>query len=421
MTTTSADLAERAARVIPGGVNSNVRLSAPRIFFEHGRGARLWDVDGNEYVDYLLGQGPAFLGHADERVVAAVTRAVSSGMVYGAQHELEVVAAEHIVEALGWADSVRLGVSGSEAVHGALRLARGATGRRRLLRFAGQYHGWFDTVLMTFDGNTGSPATVGQPADHLADWVVVPFNDLAAVRRAFDAHPGEIAAVILEPMMCNNGAIVPQDGFLQGLRDLCTANGTVLVFDEVITGFRLALGGAAERFGVTPDLAVYGKALAGGWPVAAIAGRGELMDAFGAGTVNHSGTFNGSVMAAAAVTATLEVLRDDPPYERIDAHGTALMAGLSERADAAGVALHVQGIPVAFHVSFGRSGVISDYAGLASLDLDGYAAFAQRLCRHGVWVAGRGIWYVSAAHGSAELSDTLTRFGRALDDHVANR
>ncbi|GAA2619983.1 glutamate-1-semialdehyde 2,1-aminomutase [Dactylosporangium fulvum] len=422
--TGDAGLAARAAAVLPGGVNSNVRLAASRTFFERGSGPRLWDVDGNEYVDYLLGQGPAFLGHAHPQVNAAVTAAVSRGMVFGAQHALEVEAVEKLLAAIGWADMARLGVSGTEAVQAALRLARAATGRRRVIGFAGQYHGWLDTVLMAHGPDGPRPGSAGQPPEYLADWLITPFNDSVALERQFSAHPGEIAAVILEPMMCNSGAIAPQPGFLERLRELCTANGTVLIFDEVVTGFRLAFGGAAQRFGVTPDLAIYGKALAGGWPVAAIAGRRELLEQFGTGRVNHSGTFNASVMAAAAVSSTMDVLRQAPPYASVEEHGGALIDGLRELGHRHGVPLNVHGLPAAFHVSFRRDGAaettVVDHATLQSLDLDRYARFSRTLARHGIWVAGRGIWYCSAAHGQAEHADTLERFDRAIAADAAD-
>lgn len=420
---TSTTLTIRGDRVLPGGVNSNVRLLAPKVYFARGAGARLWDVDGREYVDYLLGQGPAFLGHAHPAVTRAVTDAVRRGMVFGAQHALEVEAVEKMLAMLGWADMARLGLSGTEAVHAALRLARAATGRRRVLRFTGQYHGWLDTALMGPTADGWGPGSLGQPAAYLADWDLAPFNDIDAVRRIFAEHEGEIAAVILEPMMCNSGAILPAPGFLRKLREQCDATGTVLVFDEVITGFRLAPGGAAQRFGVTPDLAVYGKALAGGWPVSAIAGRRELMELF-AGPVNHSGTFNGSVMAAAAVSATMDQLAADPPYERIAAHGSALMAALRELGADHGLPLHVQGLPMAFHASFAGADGSADqqptasYEALHRLDLAGYARFARQLAAHGVWVAGRGIWYTSAAHGDRELTDARERVDAALREYT---
>ncbi|WP_218871617.1 aspartate aminotransferase family protein [Microlunatus parietis] len=411
--TRSRELRARAVELTPGGVHSNVRLTSPSVFFDRGKGAWLWDADGNDYVDYLLGQGPNFLGHAHDEVITAVESAMRRGGVFGSQHVLENEAGELFLDSIGWAERVRFGVSGTEADQAALRLARAATGRTRFVRFEGHYHGWLDNVLIkTVDGVTG-PASEGQLAHHLDDSIVLGFNDPVALARAFDEHGGEIAAVILEPMMCNSGAIPPENGYLQRVRELCTEHGAVLIFDEVITGFRLTLGGAAERFGVTPDLAVYGKAMAGGWPVSALAGRADVMDRFAAG-VNHSGTFNSSVPACAAVTAALTVLRRDAPYQRVEEHGARLIDGIRKLGVDHDLPLRVQGLPMAFHVGFGDPAPVIDAAGLGRLDLKRYADLVPVLVDHGIWVAPRGIWYVSAAHGDSELAAVLERLDAAL-------
>jgi glutamate-1-semialdehyde 2,1-aminomutase len=412
----STALHERAARRVPGGVNSNVRLDAPAVFFERAQGAWLFDVDGNDYVDYLLGQGPAFLGHAPQPVVAAVEEACRRGMVYGAQHELEVEAAELLCRAAGWPEMVRFGMTGTEMVQAALRLVRAATGRRRFIRFEGHYHGWLDNVLLAPEGGRAVPGSAGQPPEALAAAVVLPWNDLEAVARAFDDSGDDVAAVLMEPMMLNAGAILPRAGYLAGVKELCRRAGALLIFDEVITGFRLARGGAAERFGVVPDLAIYGKALAGSWPVAALAGRADLMERFGTKEVNHSGTFNANVMATAATAATLRLLETDPPYDRVEAIGCRLMEALPELARARSVRLRVQGLPTAFHVSLADEGVeVHDFGGLRRLDAEGYRRLAERLIAAGVWVAARGIWYVSAAHAERELEVTLERVAGALE------
>jgi glutamate-1-semialdehyde 2,1-aminomutase len=409
----SGDLRERAARRLPGGVNSNVRLDAPRIFFARGKGAWLWDVDGRDYVDYLLGQGPAFLGHAPDSVQRAVADACARGTVYGGQNVLEVEASERLCEVLGWPEMVRFGMTGTEAVQAAIRLARAATGRRRIVRFEGHYHGWLDNVLVASAPGEAKPASAGQPQAALADSIVLPWNDLDVLVDALDREGDAVCAMLMEPAMLNAGSIAPLPGYLEGVRELCSARDIVLVFDEVITGFRLALGGAAERFGVVPDLAVYGKAMAGGWPVAAIAGPAELMERFGSGEVNHSGTFNGNVMAAAATIATLDVLRSDPPYERTERVGARLMDELRALADDASVPLRLRGFPLAFHASFG-DGEVHDLRGVQALDGAGYKQLAARLVEAGVWVAARGIWYVSVAHGEREVEVTLERAERAL-------
>lgn len=406
-------LRARAEATAPGGVHSNVRLSGPKIFIERAQGAWMWDTQGNDYVDYLLGQGPNFLGHAPPAVISAVAEACAKGILYGGQHSAEIDAAEAVLEAVGWAEMVRFGVSGTEAVHAALRLARASTGRKKIIRFEGHYHGWLDSVLIAPNGDGWGPASAGQLPSHLEEFVILPWNDADVIAEVFEREGGEIAAVITEPVMINAGVIEPQPDYLEGLRDLCRAHGTVLIFDEVISGFRLALGGAVEHLGVIPDLAIYGKAMAGGWPVSALAGKRELLERFGTGDVNHSGTFNASVMATAATVATIASLRDNPPYEAIAEHGTALMAGIQELGVRHSVPLHVQGLPAAFHVSFGEAHPV-DYRSLQQLDLARYEQLARALVDHGVWLTGRGIWYVSAAHGSNELDAALTRFDTAL-------
>jgi glutamate-1-semialdehyde 2,1-aminomutase len=308
---------------------------------------------------------------------------------------------------------VRFGSSGTEVVQAALRAARAVTDRRRFIRFEGHYHGWLDNVLIALDEGAAGPASAGQPADALADSLILPWNDSNAVADAFSDHGGDIAAVLMEPMMLNAGAILPLPGYLEAVREMCDRHGAVLIFDEIITGFRLGPGGAAQRFAVTPDLATYGKALAGSWPVGALAGRRELMEPFGSGQVNHSGTFNANMAAMAAVTASLRLLATDPPYPQIDKVGTRLMEGLSLLGKDRG--LRLQGLPVAFHASFGGDQVeVSDLAGLQSRDSARYRRLASFLVEEGVFVAARGIWYLSAAHGDHEVDVTLDRAEAAL-------
>lgn len=412
--TRSVALTARAARLTPGGVHSNVRIDAPRVFFERGEGAWLYDVDGNDYVDHLLGQGPNFLGHACRPVLDAVAAACQRGTIYAGQHELEIVAAEAVLGALGWAERVRFGVTGTEMVHAAIRAARAFTGRRRIVRFHGHYHGWLDNMLGVERDGVWGPASGGQLSGDLAEQLVLPWNDADAVVDALERHGDEIAAIITEPMMINAGAIVPRPGYLELLRDTAHAHGALLIFDEVICGFRLALGGAAERFGVTPDLATYGKAIAGGWPVAAMAGRADVLDPIGTGAVNHSGTLNSSVMSMAAVAAAIEVLRDDPPYERIERYGEQLRAELTRLGGEHGIALRVQGLPAALHASIGDGAVVDAASLAANRDAKAYASLASELTARGVWVAGRGVWYTSATHGERELDAVVERADAAL-------
>ena len=391
-----------------------MRITGPKVFIDHAKGARLVDIDGNEYIDYLLGQGPNFLGHAPDPVLKAVAEASERGMIYGSQHELEIEAGEKVLKAVGWGERVRFGLSGTEAVQAAIRLARAVTGREKFVRFAGQYHGWLDNVLVGVD-EEGNAKTVsaGQMESHLDDSIMIAWNDLAAVEGLLAARSEEIAAVIMEPVMLNAGSIEPAPAYLEGVRAACDRHGVVLIFDEVIAGFRVALGGAAERYGVTPDLATYGKAMAGGWPVSALVGKAEYMDKFGTAEVNHSGTFNASVMACAATAATIDMLTSEPPYERLAVLGERLQNGLREIAETHGVELNVQGLPMAFHVGFGK-GPVRSFDELQQLDLGRYAEFSSVLVEHGIWVTGRGIWYMSAAHREADIDETLKRFSAAM-------
>jgi len=417
-TTVAAEYQRRALRALAGGVSSNTRLLNPHLIVERAAGCRLWDVDGTEYLDYLLGQGPNFLGYAPPRVVEQVGRAQRDGIIYAATHRGEIEAAERVLAVLPWADVLRFGSSSSEMVQAGLRMARQATGRRLVLRFHGHYHGWFDNILIRSVGERALPGSLGQVPDALDQTITIPWNDSDAFRRAVADHGADLAAVIMEPMMLNAGAISPGPGYLATVRELCSRRGIVLCFDETISGFRLALGGAAERFGVHPDLAVYGKAMAAGWPCAALVGRRELFDGVASGAVTHAGTFNGNTIATAAVRACLDELVSGGIYEQVDTVGSALISGLRELFGARGVPIRLQGLPMAFHARFDESDEpITSYAGLQALDGEAYREFARALIAARVWVAYRGIWYVSAAHTPADVTETLERVDTALTAH----
>jgi glutamate-1-semialdehyde 2,1-aminomutase len=412
---TSQVLANRMAQFVPGGVNSNVRLDVAATFFARGEGAWLWDVEGRDYVDYVLGQGPAFLGHANSRVLRRVTEAVQDGMTFGAQTEIELAACELLVETLGWPEMVRIGMTSTETVQAALRLARSATGRPLFVRFRGQYHGWLDNVLVDSSEPWPKPASDGQLPESLAQSVMLEWNDLDAVATAVEQHEGRIAAVLTEPMMLNSGAIVPEPGFLDGLRRVCDQAGIVLIFDETITGFRLGLQGAAGRFGVVPDLGVYGKAVAGGFPASVLAGPAELMQRFGNGT-NHSGTFNANVLSCAAICGALEEMSDLPVHRQVERTGAELMTGLAELFAELDLPLAVRGLPPAFHVAFDTTEPVRNFGDLQRCDGARYRRLVRHAKANGLWLTARGVWYVSAAHDEQTTSVTLSRLRQALAD-----
>lgn len=421
---------DRACKVIPGGVNSSVRAltkPVPR-HYTHGKGARLWDVDGNEFVDYNLGQGPMLLGHTPECVFDAVRRQAKRGILYAGQGEDEIVAAELLVEHIPCAEKVRFSCTGSEAVHAAIRLARSATGREKILRFEGHYHGWLDTIAWnppTTDPDLGPrenprmrPSSCGQCAAYADSLVVRPWNDLALVEAAFAEHGDDLAAVICDPFACASGIIPAEQGFLEGLRALCTRHNTVLIFDEVITGFRVAPGGAQAYYGVTPDLATFAKALGAGLPVAALAGRADLMDLFTTGTI-HAGTYNAGALVMAGTRAALEHMygAGGAVLQAIHDTGRRLSTELEVRAEQYGLPLELRGVSSVFSTSFVSPAAdpVVDLRSAQQADANLLQDFLQHMQEQGVQVTSFGIWFVSSAHNDRDIDDTVLASDRAMN------
>ncbi|MBI3980003.1 MAG: aspartate aminotransferase family protein [Chloroflexi bacterium] len=426
--TASIALYEEACEALAGGVSSNFRLGGQPVplFFDRAQGSRLYDVDGNSYVDYVLGMGPIILGHAPDPVTRAVAATLSGGQLFAGQHRGEIELARRVQQLAPCAERVRFGLSGSEMVQAALRLARAATGRRVVVKFEGHYHGWFDTILVSVAPPLDVAGPAERPMPHLpsagqsrgaaADIAVLPWNDLEAVRRFLDAHAGETAAIIMEPINCNTCAILPRPGYLEEVRELCDRYGVVLIFDEVITGFRVGLSSAQGRLGITPDLAVFAKAIAAGFPIAAVGGKRSIMALTGSGAVLHGGTFNTNLVSTSAAIATLDELARDggAVYRQMEARGRRLMEGLQERGRVAGVPLHVQGLPTVFNTCFTDQGAVTDYRSYQRTDLARQKQFVRALQDHGVRVTSRGTWFLSAAHTDADVDETLAAAAVAL-------
>ena len=427
----SVALYERAKEHLGGGVSSNFRYagygeSPVPLFYAKGSGSRLTDVDGNVYIDYALANGPAILGHAPPPVLEAVTRSLATGQLFAGQHALELELARRLTGIVPCAELVRFASSGSEAVQAALRLARAHTGRRKIVKFEGHYHGWLDNIFMSVapSPNEAGPAsapvavshTPGQPESVLGDVMVLPWNDIDTFAEALRAYRDEIAGVIMEPILCNTGALRPRPGYLEGVRELCTEHGVVLIFDEVITGFRVALQGAQGLLGVTPDLAVFAKALAAGFPLAAVVGRHDMMDQVGAGGVMHGGTYNANVMSVAAGLATLEALsRDDgQAYRDMHRRGERLMEELPAIARRHGEEVRVFGVGPAFHVAFTGDADVHDYRAFSRIDGTRRDRFNARLHSEGVRVTARGTWFLSAAHSDEDIEESLAAAERAF-------
>lgn len=423
----SAAYNKEAAQLIPGAVNSNVRLAGAPIplCFEKGEGAHIFDIDGNRFIDYALGMGPAILGHAPRQVNDAVAASLVRGQLYAGQHRDELELARLMNRYIPSAEMIRVCMSGSEAVQAAIRLARAATGRSKLVKFEGQYHGWFDNVLISHSPAVGEDLPVpraphletrGQASNSADGLIVLPWNDTTAIDTVVAEHGADIAAIISEPAMLNTGAIPPRPGYLEHLRAVTRDRGIVLIFDEVITGFRLGLGGAQQRFGVTPDLSTFAKSMAGGFPVAALVGRRNLMQLFGAGNVNHSGTYNSNVISVVAAIETIRCLGadDGAALKRAESTGNAIIDGLRRLAREKSSRLQVSGYGTAFSTWFGEPDSVVDYQSYKRTDLLRQQAFLAELVQLGVRPTSRGTWFVSAAHDASDVSNTLEAAALAL-------
>ncbi len=408
---------ERAQASLAGGVSSGLRRAARPypLYFTHGEGARAVDVDGNSYIDYGLAWGPLIVGHAHPEVAQAMTGQLQRALTFGAQHDLEIEVSEMLTNIIPCADMVCFANSGTEIVQVALRLARAATGRQKFVKFEGHYHGWDDSVLVSYKpiceeiaAAKGEPIPVAggqRPHDQV---VVAEWNDHAGIEEIFATRGHEISAVICEPLLCNNGCIPPEPGFLESLRELATQYGALLIFDEVITGFRLHLRGAQHYYGVTPDLATYAKAIGGGTPLSVLAGKDEFMRLIASGRALHGGTLNGNPLSLAAAKAVLEILSRDggAVYDEMWRRGERLRYGLEGILRGAGFEVVTSGVGPVFQVSF-MSRPARNYRETLDADKQLYSDFALALLDEGVLVLPDGRWYISAAHTDEQIEATL--------------
>ena len=413
---------ERSRRSLAGGVSSGLRRTARPfpLFFHHGAGAEVTDVDGHVYLDYTLAWGPLILGHAPPVVNLAVAKHLERGHTFGAQHELEYEVAELIQAAVPCGERVCFASSGTEIVQVALRLARAHTGRQKYLKFEGHYHGWADSVLVSYKPSAeqmaqfgSEPVPVGAGQRPNSGAVIVEWNDRAGVEAAFAQYGAELSCVICEPILCNNGCIPPAPGFLEFLREITTRTGTVLIFDEVITGFRLALGGGQAHFGVTPDVATFAKAVGGGLPLSAMAGKAWIMDHIANGTVVHAGTLNGNPLALAAAKATLETLAagEGAVYRHLWSLGEKLREGLRHLLTEKGYRVATNGAGPVFQMSF-QAEAPRTYRETLLADAKLYSDFAVAMLDEGVLVLPDGRWYISAAHTEEQIERTLATVAR---------
>jgi glutamate-1-semialdehyde 2,1-aminomutase len=427
----SEELYRKSQALIPGGVNSPVRafrsVNRPPLFIASADGAYLRDVDGKRYIDYVCSWGPLILGHNHQEIARAVAEAIPRGLSYGAATEAELVMASLMTSLVPSLEMVRMVNSGTEAVMSALRAARGFTRRDRIIKFEGCYHGHCDAMLVK--GGSGllsgtSPDSAGVPAGAVADTLVASYNDLGSVEALFGANQGAVAAVIVEPLAANMGVVPPAPRFLEGLRELCSREGALLIFDEVITGFRLAPGGAQELYGVTPDLSAFGKIIGGGLPVGAYGGHREIMETVAPlGPVYQAGTLSGNPLAMAAGIAQLRYLRDHPEvYTHIKRLGEALFGGLRDILERTGAPCRVN-FTGSLGSLFFTGGEVRDFNSAKKSDTALYAAYFDHLLRRGIYQAPAQFeaLFLSAAHGEEEIARTLEAAEDFFRDYPGGR
>lgn len=430
-------LHERATHSIAGGVNSGIRkMEQPvPLYFDHGAGSRLWDVDGNEYIDFAIGQGALLFGHAPAGLADAIAAQARLGTHWAAQSELEIEVAERVQALVPGAERVRFNNSATEVVMSALRLARGFTGRRLVLKFEGHYHGWSDEGLVGFApppdrwGSEEEPTrlhpSAGVIPEVLDQFVVARWNDPEHLRRRVDQYRGQLAAIIFEPALCNTGCMEPVAGQLATIRELCDREGALMLADETITGFRFGGGGAQGYYGVTPDLTIFGKAIGGGVPFAALAGREKFFEPILRGEVVHAGTLNGNPLCLAASRWCLDEIRTlgSQHPAGVQRLGHRLMSGLEKLARDHGVPLQPQGPGLVFHTAMLRAGVepgpIRDYRDYVRRhDAARWTHLRRCLLEEGVRAIERGLWFISLAHTEADIDETLTRAAVAMERHA---
>ena len=430
--TKSAELFARAQNSLPGGVNSVARLAPPAVlphppYFTRGKGSHIWDVDGHEYVDFALGYGPLILGHCPPNLIAAVEDVIENrGTTNGICHDLEIEAAERVVRNLPAVDVVRFGNSGTESVMIALRIARGVTGKEKIVRFEGCYHGWSDVIHWNTRSPLGAiglkhaprhvPATAGIAEPYGQCLIIQPWNDPDVLRKTIKRRAHEIAAIITEPILCNLGATMPKEGYLQFLREICTENDILLIFDEVITAFRLGLSGAQGHFGVLPDITTMAKALGGGYPVSAVGGRRDVMALLSQSAITSAGTYNGNLLCMAAVKETVGTLEQPGVYEKLHALGDRLRKGLQEASYEAGIPAVAQGAGPVSQIWFQENPISNYREGAVSKSQAIHPLFIHEIYKRGVMVnpSQYGVWYISTAHTERDIDFAIGAAREAL-------
>ena len=423
--TNSQSLFEHALEIIPGGVNSPVRacksVGADPLFIDRGEGCLIYDADGNQFIDYIGSWGPLILGHRHPAVVDAITAVLKRGTSFGAPTDLEIQLAEMVIDAVDSVDVVRMVNSGTEATMSAIRLARGATGRELIIKFDGCYHGHADTLLVAAGSGVatlGIPGSPGVPEAVAQATLSLPFNDIEAVEKVMADKGDKVAGIIVEPVAGNMGLVVPEDGFLKALRELTEAHGAVLIFDEVMTGFRVAYGGAQSLYGITPDLSCFGKVIGGGLPVAAYGGKKEIMSQIAPqGSIYQAGTLSGNPLAMAAGIATLNQLKVPGVYEALNERSKRLITGLGNAARKAGIAARVGHVGSMLGMFFTDQNV-ANFDDAKTCDLDLFSKFYQGMRQHGIYIAPSQfeVLFLSTAHYDEHVDATINAAEQVFEE-----
>ena len=414
----SKKLYEEAKKMVPGGVSSSIRQTEwpVPLFFKSAKGSKMTDVDGNEFIDYVMGMGPNIFGHSPDFITKSVYQDMQDGFCLTGQTKKENELSEFVEKTLPFKRKVRYASSGTEIVQIALRLARSFTNKNKFLKFEGHYHGWMDSVLYNSHPDVSSEETLFDPiaesggiSKGTADEVVIaPWNDIEALENILKVH-NDISAIITEPILWNSNVILPNQGYLENLRKLCDQHGILLIFDEVGTGFRVALGGAQEIYGVEPDLSTYAKSMAGGFPIAMLAGKPEIMDYMSNGNVVHGGSFNTNVMSVSAAHATLDyLLNNEDFYKSLNKNGDILIKGLKEVAKKQGIDILIQGLGTVFYLSFTNLDSIKNYRDHANnVDQEKYREFSKLMLLNGIRLSQNGRWHMSSSHDISDIETTI--------------
>lgn len=406
----SKEMYETAKKSIPLGTSSGMRANVePIIYYEKADGAWFYSVEGHRLLDYTLAWGPLILGSNNQGINQAVSEQLSKSYSLGAQHHLEIELAEKIIKSVPGLEEVIFSNTGTEAVQVALRLARAKTGRNKIIKFEGHYHGWMNNILVSYKPSSvnlskATPTCGGQPESEYKDTIILPWNNMDALANAFEIHKNEIACVITEPILANSGSCAPEPSYLESIISHCKQHGAVSIFDEVITGFRIALGGAREYYHLNPDLSVYAKAIANGFTMSAVGGKRAIFDVLRDKRTMHAGTYNGNSINLAAALSTLNQLSKPGTYQKMHAHGNAIRATIEEESRKAGIKVSTSGLGTVFSVGFGLENPPKNYAETLKADLVLQKEFRKYLLESAVQVLPDGRWYVSASHNAEELS-----------------